>query len=378
MNPFSSIETRLDKAIDCAIAQSRIVGAVVLVSRNGETIYRRAAGLADREADAPMREDAIFRLASISKPYVTAAAMRLAERGAIALDQPVTRWLPGFRPALPDGARPDITLHQLLTHTSGLSYRFWEPEGSAYHSAGVSDGLDQPGLPLADNLDRLALAPLLFAPGTAWRYSLGIDVIGAVLEAAAGKTLPEIVRDEISSPLGLADTGFAVLDPARLAAPYAAGWEEPVRMTDTTTVPMDGAAVRFSPDRIFDAASYPSGGAGMAGTADDLLIFLEAIRGGGAPILEPRTVARMRHDQVGSQAQTRGPGWGFGYGWAVLDDTAAAATPQAKGTLQWGGAYGHHWFVDPVNSLVAVALTNTAFEGMNGRFVADVRRAIYG
>ncbi|WP_244621403.1 serine hydrolase domain-containing protein [Azospirillum brasilense] len=311
-------------------------------------VYHRAAGHADREAGTEMREDAIFRLASVTKPFVTAAAMRLAENGRLDLDAPVARWLPDFRPTLPDGSIPDITIRQLLTHTSGLGYAFREPAEGPYHRLNVSDGLDQPGLSLEESLARLSAAPLHFAPGTGWRYSLGID-----------------------------DTGFPVHAPSRLAKAYADGNPEPVPMTDGMAVPLMGLAATFAPSRIFDASSYPSGGAGMAGTASDVLRFLEAIRTGGGPILKPETVGLMVHDQVGATAQTQGPGWGFGYGWAVLDDPALTGTPQAAGTLQWGGAYGHSWFIDRKNGLSVVALTNTAFEGMAGAFPTDVRNAVY-
>ena len=382
MSHPASLKTRIDAAIGRAIADHRLVGAVVLVAEDGKIAYAHAAGLLDREADTPMREDAIFRLASVSKPFVTVAALRLAALGAIALDQPVTRWLPTFRPALPDESRPDITLHHLLTHSSGLSYRFLAPEGSAYHLLDVSDGLDQPGRAMDDNLRRLAQAPLAFAPGTAWRYSLGIDVIGAVLEAATGQTLDVIVRDQVTGPLGLADTGFTVTDRTRLATPYADGADGPVRMDGTITVPLPPqageGAISFAPHRIFDPASFRSGGAGMAGTARDLLTFLEVIRTGGGPILARDVVATMMRDHVGPQAETQGPGWGFGYGGAVLVDPAPTGTPQAAGTLQWGGAYGHNWFIDPVNRLSVVLLTNTAFEGMAGQVVVDVRDAVYG
>lgn len=376
--PDAVIAEQMDNAIDRAIAERRIVGTVVLVARDHRVIYHRAAGLADREAGRTMREDAIFRLASVSKPYVSAAAMRLAERGVIALDDPVTRWLPMFRPALADGTQPTITLRQLMTHTAGLGYRFEEPGGTGVYSRlGVSDGMDASGLTLDSNLARLAQAPLLFSPGSGWRYSLGIDVLGAVLEKATGRPLGDIVRREVSGPLGLRDTGFRVADRSRLAVPYADGPREPVRMTDGIEVPNDGGAVRFAPSRALDPAAYPSGGAGMVGTARDLLAFLESIRTGGAPILSSASVAAMTRDQVGAQSATQGPGWGFGYGWAVLDDPTATGTPQSVGTLQWGGAYGHSWFVDPARRLTVVALTNTTFEGMNGRFATDIRDAAY-
>ncbi len=370
---------RLDAAVDSALSENRIVGAVVLAAQDGEVFYARAAGFADREAEIPMRRDAIFRLASVTKPFVTAAAMRLAERKLIGLDDPVSRWLPDFRPATPDGARPEITLHQLLTHMSGLSYRFAEPADSAYHALDVSDGMDQPGLSLTENLARLARAPLAFTPGSAWRYSLGIDVIGGVLEAAAGKSLAQILQDEIAGPLGLRDTGFSVIERERLVTPYVDARPAPRRMDEDEVLPFPdaGDAVRFSPQRLFHPGSYASGGAGMAGTADGVLSLLEAIRDGGGPILRPETAAEMMRDHAGPEAETQGPGWGFGLGWAVLHDPAAAATPQGKGTLQWGGVYGHSWFVDPENALTLVTLTNTAFEGMNGRFTLDLRDAVY-
>ncbi|MGP9766664.1 serine hydrolase domain-containing protein [Halomonas sp. AOP13-D3-9] len=368
---------RLDAAINRAIAENRVVGTVVLVAQDGEIIYRRAAGQFDREAGSPMKEDAVFRLASITKPIVSVTLMRLVEEGKLTLDDPVTKWLPTFRPQLADGSQPVITLRQLLTHTSGLSYRFVEPIGSNYDRLNISDGLDQPGLSLDENLHRLAQAPLAFAPGEGWGYSLGLDVLGAVIAEASGKTLPQAVQEAVIDPLQLADTAFVPSDPSRLATPYADGDPEPVRMTDGMAVPIWNSVARFAPSRAMNADSYPSGGAGMVGTAADVLRFLDVIRTGGEPILAPETVSAMMQDQVGAQAESQGPGWGFGYGWAVLDDPDAAGTPQSKGTIQWGGAYGHSWFVDPVNKLTVVALTNTAFEGMSGAFPMEIRDAVY-
>lgn len=374
----SKVSDRIDQVIDNALAERRIVGAVVLVASNGQIVYRRAAGLSDREADAPMREDTIFRLASVTKPFVTAAAMRLIEAGHLSMDAPVTRWLPDFRPALPDGSRPEITIRHLLTHTSGLGYGFLEAEDGPYRRLNVSDGLDQPGLSLEENLSRLAAAPLAFAPGTGWRYSLGLDVLGGILEKLKDQSLAQIVREQVTIPLGLPDTDFSVRDLSRLVKAYADSDPEPVPMTDGMAVPLYGVDAIFAPSRILDSRSYPSGGAGMAGTASDVLGLLEVVRTGGSPILKAETIASMIADQVGSQVQAQGPGWGFGYGWAVLVDPAQTGTPQAAGTLQWGGAYGHNWFVDHANSLSVVVLTNTAFEGMGGAFPTDIRNAVYG
>ncbi|WP_165186758.1 serine hydrolase domain-containing protein [Caulobacter soli] len=376
--PDAALAARLDKVVDAALAEHRLVGTVVLVARDGKIVYHRAAGLADREAGRPMREDAIFRFSSVTKPFVSAAIMKLVENGVLNLDDPVTKWLPDFKPKLADGTTPVITLRQLLTHTSGLTYGLAETASHPYHQLGVSDGIDLSGLTLDENMRRLGQAPLAFPPGSAWRYSLAIDVLGSVAEKATGKPLSEVVAETVTQPLDLKDTGFVARDPARLTAAYYNAQPAPRRMTDNLDVPIGGTAVRFAPGRALDKTAFPSGGAGMVGSAGDVLTLLETLRQGGAPILKAATVTEMMKDQVGPQAATQGPGWGFGYGWAVLDDPAVAKTPQGVGTLAWGGVYGHNWFVDPKNRLTVVIMTDTAFEGMNGPFTTQVRDAVYG
>jgi CubicO group peptidase (beta-lactamase class C family) len=369
----------IDAAIDRALAEKRVVGTVVLVAQDGRLVYRRAAGQADREAGRAMREDSVFLYASLTKPMVTAAALWLVEEGRIALADPVTRFLPDFRPRLADGSEPVITIHHLLTHTSGLIYGFAEPADGPYHRAGVSDGLDAPGRSFAENLRRIASAPLAFAPGSAWAYSLALDVLGAALERAAGESLGDLVRSRVTDPLGLEDTGFAPPDRSRLAVAYADAAPEPVRMGEHYAIPepREFAGLSFAPGRIFDPASYPSGGAAMAGTAGDFLVFLEALRRGGAPILKPETVQAMATSQIPGLAMPASPGTTFGYGFALVTDPAAAGVPMTAGTWRWGGVYGHSWFVDPARRLSVVGLTNTALEGMKGEFVSDLRAAIY-
>lgn len=374
----SALAGRLDRVLRRAIDEERIVGAVLMVARHGELAYASATGLADREANRPMRQGDVFRLASLTKPVVTATAMALVEQGRLALDAPVTDWLPGFRPALADGDRPTITIHHLMTHTAGLDYRFNQAHGGPYRDLDVSDGLDQPGLSLEENLARLGQAPLVYAPGTGWRYSLAIDVLGAVLEKAAGKPLPDLVEEKVTGPLGMADTRFTADPQTVLVTPYASGSPRPVRMGETHVVPFEEARITYAPGRAYDARSYPSGGAGLVGTASDFLGFFEAIRRGGAPILARSSVERMTALQVTPEVMAQRPGFGFGYGWSVLADPATAASPQAAGTIQWGGAYGHTWFVDRVNGISSVLLTNTALEGMIGPLTLEVRDAVYG
>ncbi|MEH7837621.1 serine hydrolase domain-containing protein [Rhizobium laguerreae] len=373
----SSLAAAVDAAITSALDDKRLVGTVVLIARDGEIVHRRAAGLANRESGLPMREDTIFRLASITKPIVTIAAMRLVEQGRIGLDDPVTRWLPDFRPRLPDGGEATISIRHLLTHTSGLGYSFSEEDGGPYARAGVSDGLAEPGLTLAENLRRIASVPLRFAPGSDWQYSVAMDVLGGVIEAETGVPLGEAVADLVTKPLGLADTAFSVRDRSRLAATYMNASPEPALMGENALVMSLMGPIRFAPNRIFDPASYHSGGAGMAGTAGDVLAILDTIRRGGAPLLSTKTVGMMMTDQADGQRQRHEPGSGFGFGWSVITNPAEAGVPFPKGTLKWGGVYGHSWFIDPVNGLTVVALTNTTLEGMWGKFTVDLREAIY-
>ena len=369
--------SRIDGAIDRAITEKRIVGAVVLVSHDGKLVYQRAAGLADRESKRPMQINSVFRLSSVSKPIVSAAALALVDQGKLSLDDPVTKWLPDFRPKLASGAAPTITVRQLLTHTSGLGYKFAEKPGTAYYQAGVSDGFDELRIGLDENVRRLATVPLFNSPGEAFRYGLSIDVLGAVLEKASGKALPQAVSELVTQPLGLRDTAFWAKDPARLAVPYHDSKPEPARMDDPYSMSFgEGGRMTYSPARALDAKAYPSGGAGMVGTAPDVMRLLETIRAGGKPILKAETAASMMRNQIGSLTGL-GPGVGFGFGGAVVVDPASAKTPQSPGTWQWGGVYGHSWFVDPERKLTVVALTNTALEGMWGKFTTDVRDAVY-
>jgi len=365
----------IDDVIETAISSKKLVGTVVLMAKDGEIVYRRAAGMADREAGLPVREDTIFRLASVTKPIVTVAAMRLIEQGRIGLDEPVTKWLSDFRPKLADGGEPAILIRHLLTHTAGLSYSF-EAEDGPYVRANVSDGVDQPGLSLSENLKRIVSLPLNFAPGTGWQYSVAMDVMGGVIEKETGKRLGEAVAELVMQPLGLKDTGFSVVDRSRLAAPYTDASPEPKRMDDVEKVRLLNGSVTFAPDRIFNPDSFHSGGGGMAGTAGDVLTILEALRKGGAPLLSEATVRQMVTNQIGDLLEPTRPGFGFGFGWAIVREPEKAGLPVLPGSLQWGGVYGHHWFIDPARKITLVGLTNTTPEGMWGMFTLDLKKAV--
>jgi len=379
----------IDSAIDRALAEQRIVGAVVLIAQDGDIVYRRAAGLADRESGTPMREHAVFRLASLTKPIVTAAALRMAELGKIALTDSITKYLPGFSPTLPDGETPTITLHHLLTHTAGLSYGFMQPPDGSYHRAGVSDGLAEPGLGMTEELERIMHAGLAYPPGAAWDYSVAMDVLGAALEAADGQSLDAVIAEYVTEPLRLSSIRFDLGTAQRdlLVTPYADGKPAPLRISDDGCcipfpegIPVYAglAGISLSPARLFDTNSFRSSGAGMVGNAADMLSFIEAIRTGDSPVVSRDTAAAMMTVQTGDlPIPNRGPGWAFGYGASILTDPAAALSPQSPGTFGWGGVWGHSWFIDPVKKLSVVSLSNTALEGMMGRYIRDLRDAIY-
>lgn len=375
---FSS--SRIQDVVDQALEERRLVGAVVLVARDGEQVYQQAAGLADREQNRAMSVDALFRLASVSKPIVASAAMRLVAQGRLALDGAIDDWLPEFRPLLANGQPARITPRHLLSHTAGLGYRFLEADATgAYARAGISDGMDAASIDLQENLRRIASVPLLYPPGTAWGYSLASDVLGALIEQVQGCSLAQAVRQLVTEPLGMPDTSFVATDAVRMATAYVSGDPQPHRLREGEVVsPFDGAVgIPYSPGRIFDASAFPSGGAGMAGTAPDFLRLLEALRTNDERLLPAEWVAEMGRDQIGDLELPNAPGFGFGLGFSVLRDRHAAASPESNGTWRWGGAYGHSWFVDRARRLSVVAFTNTLYEGMSGRFVNDLRDAVY-
>ena len=373
-----ALKQKVDAVIDQAIAQNRILGAVVLVAHDGKPVYERAAGLVDKETRKPMQRDALFRLSSVSKPIVIVAALALVERKQLSLDDPVTKWLPDFKPKLADGTTPTITVRQLLIHTAGLGYKFTEEGDGAYHQTQISDGFDDVKIGLTEETRRLASVPLFSTPGSEWRYSLSIDVLGAVIERASGKPLGAVVADLVTKPLGMKDTSF-VADRARADRVAKAYFNAPsgiAPMADPQVLPFGTMNLVYSPSRAFDAKAYPSAGAGMIGSAPDVMRLLEAVRKGGTPVLGKSTADEMFRNHIAGLPGMQ-PGVGFGFGGALVVDPVAAKTPQSLGTMYWGGVYGHSWFVDPAKKITVVALTNTAPEGMAGKFPDGLRDAVY-
>jgi CubicO group peptidase (beta-lactamase class C family) len=349
--------------------------------KDGEVIHRRAYGLADREANRPLTPDALFRLASVTKPIVTAAAMRMIELGQISLDAPVTEWLPDFRPKLPDGSAPTITLRQLLTHTAGLSYDFMQPESGPYNTLKVSTGIDG-DLSTEETLSRIVAAGLTFPPGAAWLYSMAMDVLGCAMMKIEGTDLDTVVRKYVTGPLGVTDTSFFVMDATRLAQPYSNAEPEPVRIGDNFKQPfVPGLApINLGVTRAFNRNGFQGGGGCMNGTSADVIRLLDTIRAGGEPILSRESTQQMMSNQIGDLRMIFDPtgSTAFGYGGAIVLNPTATGSRVSPGSWQWGGVWGHSWSVDQTRKTTILNLTNTTLEGMVGQLVRDVQAAVYG
>ncbi len=378
---MTNLAHRIDAAVQSALDQKRVVGAVIAVMQDGDLAHLKAYGLANREAGVPMKTDALFRLASITKPIVTAAAMRMIELGRLSLDAAVTDFFPDFKPRGPDGSTPTITIRHLLTHTAGLSYDFLQPESGPYNTLKVSAGIDG-DITMEENLGRMVQAGLTFPPGAAWLYSVAIDVLGAVIMKIEGTDLEGAVRKYVTGPLDMADTSFFVTDAARLVQPYSNASPEPTPISDNFKqyfVP-GCAPINLGTSRAFNRNAFQGGGGCMNGTATDIVRFLDTVRAGGEPILSKETTQAMMSNQIGPLRVIFDPtgNTAFGFGGSILLDPAKSGSFLSPGTWQWGGVWGHSWHVDPTRKLTIVNLTNTTLEGMVGQLVRDVQQAAVG
>ena len=354
------------RQVKVQIANGRFPGAVVLIARKGKIVYFEAFGQRDPVANTPMSKDAIFRLYSMTKPFTSVAAMMLAEEGKLTLADPVSKYLPplaNLQVAVAgkdaDGkttytllkAEHPITIQDLLRHTSGFVYGPFTPNErvkAAYSALGV----DWRDVTPAEQIERLAQAPLAHQPGTVWEYGLSTDVLGRVVEKVSGMPLGAFLAERTFAPLKIRDTAFIVPTEkvARLAQPFPADKEtgKPITLLDVT-VPQKNDA----------------GGAGSAGTAADYARFLQMMLNGGqldgARVLSRATVAYMTSDHLDTikPAILLAPGYGFGLGFAVRKGNGVASVPGSTGEYNWGGAAGTGFWVDPKEQLVVVIMTQT-------------------
>ena len=362
---------RLHNVMQGFVDRREVSGVVTLVTREGRTADIRAAGFQDVESQTPMRTDTIFRIMSMTKPITSVAVMMLYEEGKLLLTDPVTRFIPAFKGQRvletkdPDGvpvpARRSITIRDLLTHRSGLTYGFISggPVGNSYRKNGVTDGFATTTMTTAEAIDKLAEQPLVAQPGTAYNYSLGVDVLGRVVEVVSGMPFETFLRDRIFRPLKMIDTDFTVPESkwsrlATLYAPDGSGGIRPMRDPETIGNPV------MSPIAFYKSKTYYSGGAGLVSTVADYARFAHMLLNGGAldgvRLLSPKTIELMTASHTSDLPAGPGPGTGFGLGFRVVTELGPTQTLGSEGMYGWGGLYGTTFWVDPKERLVAIAM----------------------
>lgn len=340
------------------VDRGRVPGAVALVARRGRLALFDSYGLRDPAVGAPMANDAIFRIYSMTKPITSVAAMMLWEEGKFLLSDPIEKFLPEFSAmAVVVESRGElgreplgraITIQDLLRHTSGLTYEFRGPGPvqKMYMSAKVS-GRSQSN---ADQVATLGNMPLLHQPGTRWEYGRSTDVVGRLVEVLSGQRLSEFFKQRILAPLGMVDTAFHVpeRDHSRLAQAFAKD-------------PDGGATVQLL--EVRNAPNFESGGGGLVSTAGDYARFLQMLLNGGTlegcRLLSRKTIELMTADHLGAITGAPDlllPGYGFGLGFAVRMHTGIASEPGSVGEYFWGGLAGTTFWVDPAEQLFALML----------------------
>jgi len=361
---------RLHQGMQVYVDRHEAAGIVTLIARDGKVVDVHATGFQDIENRKAMQIDTIFRIASMTKPITSVAALMLEEEGKIFLTDPVSKYIPAFKGqrVAADGttvpARREITVRDLMSHRSGLSYGFLNggPVGDAYRKEGVTDGLSITSMTLQEGIDKLAAQPLMAQPGAAWNYSLSTDVLGRIIEVASGMPFDKFLRDRITGPLGMTDTSFDVPDAkwSRFATVYAPNGGSGLRpMKD----PESFGNAQFSPFTSYKVPkTYFSGGAGLTSTIQDYARFAQMLVNGGTldgvRLLSPKTIDLMTGSQTSdlpSQALL-GPGTQFGLGVRVVTDVAATQTQGSVGMYGWLGIYGTTFWVDPKEHLIAIMM----------------------
>ena len=357
---------RLDAAMQQAVESGELPGAVVLIAHDGQLVYAKSFGWQDRDRKIPMRTDSIFRLYSMTKPVVSVAAMMLVEEGRLGLQEPVSKYIPEFKdmkvgvestdaegkPVLKlVDAKQQITVQDLLRHTSGLTYGVLGASNAVKKMYKDADIFSQKWV-LADFCRALAKLPLQFQPGTTWEYSHSTDVLGRVVEVASGQALDGFLAKRIFEPLKMVDTAFQV----------------PPEKQDRLAQPMPDVYSGKTPELIdfSKPQTFFAGGHGLVSTAGDYLRFAQMLANGGelegARILGPRTVEYMTSNHVNPQidkgpAWLPGPGYGFGLGFATRIDRGQSEWPGSPGDFYWAGYAGTYFWIDPEEELVPVLMS---------------------
>ncbi len=395
---------RLRAVMQRYVDRGELAGMVMLVARNGRIALHAPLGKQDREAGKAMRRECLFRIASMSKPVTSVAAMLLYEEGRFLLNDPISRYLPKFanarvlKPgavtsAARGGSNPEtvpaeraITVRDLLTHRSGLVYGIFDqgPVGEAYRKAGISEGLSGETGTIAETIDRLAMLPLQAQPGKSWLYGMSTDVLGRLVEVVSGQTLEQFLRERIFKPLRMNDTSFAVSEGAwpRFATQYTVAEGGGIRpMKDPEQV----SGIKMAPNASYRTPkTYFAGGAGLVSTAQDYARFAQMLLNGGeldgVRLLSRKTVELMTTSHTSDLERPLGAGTAFGLGFGIVTDVGATQQSGSVGSYNWGGIYGTSFWVDPKEKLVGVLMAQqfpsavphgTMFQAMSYQAIGD-------
>jgi CubicO group peptidase (beta-lactamase class C family) len=365
---------RLDSGLQRFVDDGRLAGVTTLLARHGRIVNANTFGRKNLNVPEPVQRDSIFRIYSMTKPITGAAMMMLYEEGKWRLEDPVSRYIPEFAKLEvflgenPDGtmkvedARRSMTMRELMTHSGGLGY-ILNPNAPIDRLMLKEQVLDS-AAPLQTMIDKLAKTPLVAQPGTRWAYSIAVDVQGYLVERLSGQPFAEFLKARLFDPLGMKDTAFYVPKEkvARLARLHRDG--------------ADGK--RTAPDDLPADLSVPpagaSGGAGLYSTADDYLRFAQMLLNGGEfagrRYLSPRTVQMMRTNHLQAEPlKTVRAGTGWGLGFRVIIDAAAAGEPESDGSFEWFGIGGTWFWIDPVADLAFVGM----IQQWNGRTTAEIQ-----
>jgi len=361
-------------------------GAVTLVARNGRIVHLQAHGLADLETKRPMQADSMFRIMSMTKPVVGTAILMMMEEGKVRLTDPVSKFMPelkGLQVAMaqpPQGPPPpagtpaepryyivpadhEITVRELLTHTSGLVSG---PMSNSANRKVAIKGAES----LSEYLPRLASTPLEFQPGTRWAYSAqaGFDVLLHIVEITSGMPADQFLKQRLFDPLGMKDTFFYPVENPRLASRY-----------DRQA---DGTLRRNSSTPNFLNGKYFSGGGGLASTAEDYFQFAQMLLNGGQlngkRLLSPRSVEMMASVMAPDTLPGRPAGEAYGLSVRVVNNPSARNTFLSQGSFGWSGAYGTHFWIDPKEKVIGILMTQTPNQDVRGDFENAVAFSVLG
>jgi len=377
----------LDKTLQGYVDRQEVPGVVALIARRGKIVYHKSFGHREVESKSPMKNDVIFRIASMTKPIASVALMTLWEEGRFQLRDPISEHLPEFKhmqvavkaaqgeyladPYKTIPATHPITFQHVLSHTAGLANTYRGFTRSLYRELGQKR---KPDWTIGDYVKELAKLPLNFNPGEAWEYGPGTDVVGRLVEVLSGKTFDQYLKERIFQPLGMTDTHFYL--PKSKLPRFVALYEPDERGKIKLTEAPD-ANSRF----VREPHVYFSGGGGLVSTTTDYYRFHQMMLNGGEldgeRIIGPRTVRLMTSNHIGDkEVWLRGAGYGFGLGYSIVTDVGQTAMPTSLGTYAWGGAYCTAFWVDPEDELIGILMTQVRpYTHLNIR--EDIRTMAY-